>query len=149
MTVFEVIRRLTDLGCAVRVEGEQLKVRGPDRTEVPQLVSELRARRKEAICVLSAQESKPPSIEEIKVSLPPGFRLVSYQPRQVPFAVAPVSVVTSAGKFFRAYLTDLRWRIENPNGRAAPPVADILAKLEDAGLTLTADGDCHSKAADT
>lgn len=57
-------------------------------------------------------------------------------PRHVPFAVAPVSIVTSAGKFFRAYLRDLGIRLAKPENYAAPPLADILGKLADAGLEL-------------
>ena len=143
MTAFEVIDRLAELGCAVRVEGERLKVRGPNVPEVPALVSELRARRQEAIYILRERQSQPPSLKEVKAALPPGVRLVSYEPKEAPFAVAPVSVVTNAGAFYRAYLSDLAWRLEHPDGHAAPPLADILAKLADAGLTLTADGGCH------
>ena len=47
-----------------------------------------------------------------------------------------MSVVANAGKFFRAYLGDLRWRVEHPEGYVAPPLADILSKLADAGLEL-------------
>jgi hypothetical protein len=139
VSAFEVLDRLTELGCAVRVEGPKLKVRGPDLPEVAELVSELRARRDDALAILRDAESKPPSTEEVRVALPPGVTLLSYQPKQAPFAVAPVFVVTNAGKFFRAYLRDLRWRLEHPHGYAAPPLPDILGKLADAGLELTVD----------
>lgn len=136
VTALDVLDRLADLGCAVRVEGEKLKVRGPNLPEVAGLVSELRARRIDALAILRETEHNPPSIEEVKDTLPPGVRLVSYRPKQAPFAVAPVSVVTNAGKFFRAYLRDLNTRLENPEGYHCPPLADILAKLADAGLEL-------------
>ncbi len=136
MTAFDVLDRLAELGCAVRVEGEKLKVRGPNVPEVPPLVSELRARREEAISILREQQGKPPTPEEVKATLPPGVRMVSYQPKEAPFAVAPVSIVTDAGRFFRAYLRDLNARLEKPEGYTAPPLADILAKLADAGLEL-------------
>jgi hypothetical protein len=57
-------------------------------------------------------------------------------PSKAPFAVSPVSVVTNAGKFLRAYLGDLRWWLEHPEGYAAPSLTDILSKLADAGLEL-------------
>jgi len=136
MTAFDVLDRLADLGCAVRVEGEKLKVRGPDLPEVPPLVSELRARHEEAISILRERQCRPPTLEEVKAALPAGVRLVSYQPKEAPFAVAPVSIVADAGKFLRAYLRDLNWRLEHPDGHAAPPLADILSKLGDAGLEL-------------
>ncbi|MFZ0963669.1 MAG: hypothetical protein WAO35_22625 [Terriglobia bacterium] len=77
-----------------------------------------------------------PLLEEIKASLPPGVRLVNYQPKVAPFTVAPISVVTDAGKFFRAYIADLGWRLRYPELRAAPPLADILSKLAEGGLEL-------------
>jgi len=142
MTAFDVIDRLQELGCAVRVEGERLKVRGPNLPEVPGLVSELRASRDRAaiIAMLKDRESNAPSLAEVKAVLPPGVRLVSYNPKRAPFAVAPISIITDAGKFFRAYLRDLQFRLEHPDGYHCSPLADILSKLADAGLELRADG---------
>jgi hypothetical protein len=139
LSATDLLDRLSFFGCQVRVEGDKLKVRGPDRPEVEGLVSELRREREAAIAFLRDRESKPPSLDEIQASLPPGVKLVNYEPKQPPFAVAPVSVVTNAGKFFRAYLGDLRWRLEHPEGYAAQPLPDILAKLAEAGLELKID----------
>ena len=136
ISAIDVLDRLAAFGCAVRIEGEKLKVRGPNLPEVAALVSELHARRDDAITILRDTGGRPPSIEEIQAALPSGVTLGSYRPRQAPFAVAPVSVVTNAGLFFRAYLRDLRWRFEHPEGYAAPPLTDILSKLADAGLEL-------------
>ena len=136
MSAIEVLDRLSSFGCRVRVDGDKLKVRGPDRPEVQELVSELRRERETAIACLRDQESCAPSLEEVAASLPASVKLVSYQPKQSPFAVAPVSVVTNAGKFFRSYLRDLAWRMEYPESHAVAPLPDILAKLEEAGLEL-------------
>jgi len=136
MTALDVIDRLTELGCAVRVEGERLKVRGPNLPEVAGLVSELRTQRDEALAILKEAGGNAPSLAEVKAALPHRVRLVSYNPKETPFAVAPVSVVTNAGRFFRAYLSDLRARLENPEGYYCPPLTEILAKLADAGLEL-------------
>ena len=68
--------------------------------------------------------------------LPAGVRLVSYEPKQTPFAVAAASVVTSTGKFYRAFLADLARRLKKPEGYHCPPLTDILGKLADAGLEL-------------
>ena len=99
----------------------------------------IRRHRDAVAALLADRESRPPSVEEVKAMLPPGVTLVSYEPKQTPFKVAPVSVVTDAGKFFRAYLRDLRWRVEHPSGHAAPPLADILSKLAEAGIELALD----------
>jgi len=142
MTAFDVIDRLTELGCAVRVEGEKLKVRGPNLPEVPGLVSELRARRDDALAILRESESNPPSLAEVMAALPPGVKLVSYSPKQSPFAVAPVSIVTNAGKFFRAHFRDLKFRLEQPEAYHCPPLTDIVSKLADAGLELRVEKPC-------
>jgi hypothetical protein len=136
ISAIDVLDRLAAFGCAVRIEGEKLKVRGPNLPEVAALVSELHARRDDAFSILRDTESRPLSLEEIQAALPSGVTLVSYGPKQAPFTVAPVSVVTNAGKFFRVYLRDLRWQLEHPDGYAAPPLPNILSKLADAGLEL-------------
>jgi hypothetical protein len=112
-----------------------VKVRGPDLPEVAELVSELRDRRDEALAILRETESQPPSLEEVKSMLPRGVQLVCYHPRPVPFAVAPISIVTNAGKFYRAYLTDLARSLER-QGRGYPLLTDVLAKLSAGGLEL-------------
>jgi hypothetical protein len=136
MSAVEVIERLAELGCAVRVEGQRLKVRGPNLPEVAGLVSELRARRDDAPAILRDLESTAPLPEEVEALLPPGVRLVSYRRKEPPFSVGPMSVVNNAGKFYRTYLSDLAWRLEHPEGYAAPPFTDILTKLADGGLEL-------------
>ena len=136
LSAIDVLDRLSSFGCKVRVEGDKLKIRGPDRPEVEELVSELRGKREAAIAFLQDQESRAPSLEEIKATLPPGVEVASYKPKDTPFAVAPVSVVTNAATFFRAYLRDLAWRMEHPRSYAAAPLPEILAKLADAGLEL-------------
>lgn len=137
MTAVDVLDRLTTIGCQIRVDGQKLKVRGPDLPEVARLVSELHARRDEAIATLEGIQGKPASLDEVNAALPPGVRLLSYRPKQTPFALASVSVVTNAGTFFRAYLRDLGWRLEHPNSRACAPLNEILAKLAEGGLELT------------
>jgi hypothetical protein len=107
-----------------------------DDPEARRLLAEIRQDREAVIAMLRDAESRPPSLEEVTAILPASVRVLRYQPKPAPFAVAPVSVVTNAGKFFRAYLSDLGWRLEHPEGHAAPSLSDILAKLADAGLEL-------------
>jgi hypothetical protein len=134
------IDRIRELGGAVFLDGERLRYRIPaGDPEARQLIAEVHRDREAVIAMLRDIESKPPSLEEVQAALPPGVRLVGYQPKEAPFAVAPVSVVTDAGKFFHAYLKDLAWRLEHPDGYAAPPLADILSKLAEAGLELRVD----------
>ncbi len=131
------IDRLRELGGELFLQGETIRYRIPaDSEEAHEVIAELRRNRDALAAMLQDRENNPPSLAEVKAALPPGVRLVSYQPEQAPFAVAPISIVTNAGKFFRAYLRDLRWRMEHQDGYAAPPLADVLSKLSDAGLQL-------------
>lgn len=137
-TLASPIDRLRELGGSLWLDGDSVRYRFPARNvEARELVADLRRDREAIAVMLRDEQSKAPSLAEVASMLPPGVRLVSYHPKRAPFAVAPVSEVSDAGKFYRAYLTDLRWRIENPSGRAAPPLPDILSKLADAGLELT------------
>lgn len=134
------VDRIRELGGELFLVGDRLRFRIPaGNMEARQLIAEIRRDRDEVIAMLRDKESKPPSIEEVQAALPPGVKLVSYEPKQAPFAVAPVSLVNDAGKFYRAYLADLSRRLAKPEGYHCPPLADILSKLADAGLELRVD----------
>jgi hypothetical protein len=129
--------RLRELGGKLFLDGERQRYRIPARNaEACRILEELRRNRDAVAEMLREQQSNPPTLDEVKAMLPPSVRLVSYRPKEVPFSVAPVSIVTNAGKFYRAYLADLARRIEKPDGYHCPPLADILGKLADAGLQL-------------
>lgn len=138
--------RLRELGGELFLSGDRLKYRIPaDDPEARQLLTEIRQNREAVIAMLRDIDSKPPLLEEVTAMLPPGVRVLRYEPKAALFAVAPVSIVTNAGKFFRAYLKDLAWRLAHPDTYAAPPLSDILAKLADGGLALTTDDDLPSQ----
>jgi hypothetical protein len=131
------IDRLHELGGSLWLDGDAIRYRIPaGNLEAREVLADLRQDRAAIAAMLRDRESKPPSLEEIQATLPAGVELVSYEPKETPFKVTPVSVVSNAGKFFRAYLRDLTCRIEHPDSYAAPPLPDILAKLADAGLVL-------------
>ena len=139
LTVGDVIERVAEVGGTLHLEGKHVALTLPQECPLETesaIVETIRVNREAVSAILDDIGSNAPSLEEVNASLPPGVKLVTYHPKQAPFAVAPVSVVTNAGKFFNAYLRDLRWRIEHPDGDAAPPLNDILAKLGDAGLEL-------------
>jgi hypothetical protein len=140
LTVGEVIDRVAQVGGRLRLEGEQVSLSlphdCPPDTEAA-IVETVRANRDAVSAMLRDLASQAPSLEEVKASTPPGVRIMRYDPKQAPFACAPVSVVTNAGSFYRAYLRDLKARLEKPEGYHCPPLVDILAKLAAAGLELT------------
>jgi len=136
-TTTSPIDRLRELGGELFLRGDVIRYRIPsDSAEARKVLAEIREDRDAVIALLRDRESKAPSLEEIQAALPPGVRVVCYQPKEVPFAVAPVSVITNAGIFYRAYLRDLKKRLKKPNGYHCPPLTDIMGKLADAGLEL-------------
>jgi len=68
--------------------------------------------------------------------LPLGVRLIRYRPKSPPVAVQPCSIVTDVDKFIRAYLCDLKFRLEHPDAYACASLREILAKLAEVGLEL-------------
>ena len=139
LTIGEVIDRVAEVGGSLQLEGDHVLLPLPQNCPPDAesaILASARANRDALAALLREMASKAPPLEEVKASLPAGVRLVSYEPKEAPFDVAPVSVVTNAGKFFRVYLADLAWRMKHPKVSAAPPLADILAKLTEAGLKL-------------
>ncbi|HEV3275307.1 MAG TPA: hypothetical protein VG860_00660 [Terriglobia bacterium] len=132
------IDRLRKVGGKLFLSGDRLRYSIPaGQLEARQLLDEIRQNRDAVTAMLRGLESRPPSLDEVTAMLPPGARVVRYEPKAAPFEIAVFSVVTDAGTFFRQYLRDLVWRVQHPGGYAAPPLPDILAKLAEAGLTLT------------
>jgi hypothetical protein len=132
--------RIVQAGGSIALAGGKIKLWLPeDCQDASEIVETIRGDREIVIAMLQDLERRAPSLDEVRAMLPPGVRVLRYEPKAVPFAVAPVSVVTTAGKFYRAYLRNLRWRVEHPRGCAAPPLAEILSKLADAGLELRLD----------
>lgn len=138
-TVTSPIDRFSELGGELFLQGDVIRYRIPcDKPEARQLLAEIRKDREAIKALLQERESSPPTLDEVKAGLPEGTRLVRYEPKQAPFAVAPVSIVTNAGKFYRTYLQDFKRRIEKPEGCCYPSLRDICDKLADAGLELEA-----------
>jgi hypothetical protein len=63
-------------------------------------------------------------------------RLIRYQPKSPPVAVAPISIVTDVGKFISAHLADLDYRLCHPDTYACASLPEILSKLAEVGLEL-------------
>jgi hypothetical protein len=137
VTALDAVGRLRDIGGTLYLAGERLRYRIPTgHPEATQLLAQIRQNREAVVAALRDLESRPPSIEEVERMLPAGVWVTRYNPKTAPFAVAPVSIVVNAGKFFRAYLMDLRSRLAHPDSHSTSPLPDLLAKLAEAGLEL-------------
>jgi hypothetical protein len=126
LTVGEVMERVVKVGGSLKLEGKRVALTLPQDcppdTEAA-IVETIRANRDAVSAILGDTASEAPSVPEVRASLPPGVKLVRYEPKQAPFAVAPVSVVTNSGKFYRSYLADLSRRLARPECHHCPPLA--------------------------
>jgi hypothetical protein len=137
MSAIGALGRFRDLGGQLFLEGEKIRYRIPaGNAEARRLLADIRPDRDALAELLREEQSTPPSLAQITAMLPPHVRLLSYWPKETPFAVSITSVVTNAGKFYTAYLTDLARRLQDPRGYHTLPLADILAKLREGGLEL-------------
>jgi hypothetical protein len=137
LTVGAALDYIKEVGGSLTFEGERVKLRLPGNCPSEKIIVEtIRANCDVVASMLRDRESKSPSLNEVTAMLPPKVRIVSYRPKTAPFAVAPVSIVTNTGKFFRAYIRDLAWKLEDTEGYSAPPLTDILIRLAEAGLEL-------------
>ena len=131
------IDRMAEVGGRLWADGDKVQYLIPSGCpDKDWILSELKRDKPAILAFLKAQADVAPLISEIKASLPPGVYVLSYEPKTAPFLVQPASVVTNAGVFFRAYLRDLRARVENTRSRVGPSLETCLAKLSDAGLLL-------------
>jgi len=125
------------LGGTLELHGEQVEVvyQTHLRQAVSPLLGELRAHREAVRAFLRERSSGGRAPAECP-PLPPAVRLLRYAPKVAPVAVQPCSIVTDVGKFIRAYLEDLEWRLAHPNTYACASLPEILAKLAEVGVEL-------------
>ncbi|HEV2416547.1 MAG TPA: hypothetical protein VGX94_01965 [Terriglobia bacterium] len=143
LTIGEVFEQVALMGGSLGLNGERVELVLPDVPEADALTESVRLNRDVIAAMLKDQESRAPSVEEVKAILPAGVRLVSYQPKEAPFAVNVANIVTNAGRFYRAHFADLARRLEKPEGYHCPPLSDILGKLGAAGLELKIERGCY------
>ena len=77
-TTANPIDRLQELGGELFLQGGFIRYRVPKgNPEAHELLAEIRKDRQAFIALLQDRESKPPSLDEIQASLPPGVKLVN------------------------------------------------------------------------
>ncbi len=113
LAVAELLQRAELLGVRFWFEGEKLKVGLPDDPEAQAAVDELRAHRDDVLCLIQERETVPP--------MPPGVRLVSWQPKAAPVAITRFAIVTDVPLFVRSTLQQLAhalaWEAGDENRR--------------------------------
>lgn len=111
--VAELLQHAELLGVRFWFEGEKLKVGLPDDPEAQAAVDQLRAHRNHVLRLLQERETIPP--------MPPGVRLVSWQPKSAPVAITRFAIVTDVNLFIRSTLQQLEhalaWEAGDENRR--------------------------------
>lgn len=96
-TAEEVIERIEAAGGVLTLHGERIHCRLPENAI--HLVEELRVRRDEAIAVLRQRATVP--------KMPPGVRLLRWEPKEPPVMLERWAVVTDVIGFVRSTLRQL------------------------------------------
>jgi len=78
--------------------------------------------------------------------MPPGVRLVKWEPKDPPIAIVRMGVVIEVHKFIRAALRELRARLEGKNFLAGNwSLHELIDRLEQVGVLVSVESDrCSS-----
>jgi hypothetical protein len=138
MTAIELMRAVEKAGGALEVKGDQIKYTIPKRDIW--LVRELKQNREELIELLTGRRIPP--------LMPPGVRLVKWEPKDPPIAIVRLGVVTEVHKFIGATLRELRARLEGKNFLAGNwSLRELVDRLEQVGVQVQVGHDEHGNPA--
>ncbi len=97
------------------------------------LVPELQQHREELIELLRDSEPPPP--------MPPGVRLLRWQPKNPPIAIVRMGIVSEVDKFVCATLRELRARLEGKDFLAGNwSLRELVDRLEQVGVVVSVEG---------
>jgi len=73
--------------------------------------------------------------------MPPGVRLLKWEPRNPPIAIVRMGIVTNVDKFIAATLRELRARLEGKDFLAGNwSLRELIERLDQVGVKLKVDG---------
>jgi hypothetical protein len=128
MTAIEVLHAVEKAGGSLRLNGGQIKYTIPK--PAVWLVTELKHHREELIGLLKEGESPP--------SMPPGVRLLKWEPKAPPIAIVHMGIVTNVDRFVAATLLQLRARLEGRDSLAGNwSLRELVDRLEQVGVLVT------------
>jgi len=140
MTPIEVLHAVEKAGGSVALLGGQIRYIPPKPSEW--LIPELRQQRAEMIALLQGRAALS--------SMPPGVRLVRWDPKQPPILLERCSVVIDVEKFISATLAQIRARLEGRDFAAGNwPLRELVERLEQVGVEVEVDmtkSGCHAQA---
>lgn len=131
MNAPEVLEAVQNVGGSLTLSGERIQYALPDHAIW--LVPELKQNRKELIDLLREDETIP--------TMPPGVRLVRWEPKTPPVAIVRMGIVANVDKFIGATLRELRVRLEGRDFLAGNwSLRELVDRLEQVGIAVKIEG---------
>lgn len=127
MTAIEVLHAVKKAGGALALNGGQIKYKIPK--PAAWLVTELKQHREDLIGLLREGETPPP--------MPPGVRLLKWEPKNPPIAIVRMGIVSNVPKFIAATLLQLQARLEGKDFLAGNwSLRELVDRLEQVGVVV-------------
>src|ERR1700674_2038880 len=127
MNATQVLEAVQNVGGSLTLSGERIQYALPDFAVW--LVPELKENREELIELLRESETPLP--------MPPGVRLLKWEPRTPPVAIVRMGIVTNVDKFIGATLRELRARLEGKDFLAGNwSLRELIERLEQVGVAV-------------
>ena len=127
MTPSELVEAVEEAGGTLELHGEKVRYQMPPAAT--HLLEELRGQREEVKALLLERR--------ISAALPPGVRLVCWQPKQPPIVLTRSSVVNDPAKFVEATLPQLRYTLDAR--RNCPYCRRVRGDQSGPGISLSLD----------
>ncbi|PYX53355.1 MAG: hypothetical protein DMG76_25850 [Acidobacteria bacterium] len=128
MTATEVLDAVERAGGSLALNGAQIKYTMPK--EAAWLLHELKQNRKDLIELLRENGTPPP--------MPPGVRLLKWEPKTPPVAVVRMGIVSNVDKFIGATVRQLRARLEGKDFLAGNwSRRELVDRLEQVGVVVS------------
>lgn len=122
-----VVERIEGAGGVLAVNGERIRVRLPE--DAAHLLEELRAHKDEVLSLLRRREEIP--------AMPPGVRLVRWEPKPAPVILTHYAVVTDVSRFISMTLLELKAALAGKRWQAGHrSVRELVDRLEQCGVML-------------
>ena len=130
MNAPELVRKVEEIGGVLMLRGDRIRYELPE--DAAPLLEILRFQREEVKAILrQRQHTVPPA-------LPPGLRLVSWQPKEPPVVITRWSIVTNVPMFVETTLRQLAHAVKGDKPFLAGnwSVRDLVDRLEQVGLKV-------------
>jgi hypothetical protein len=128
MNAPEILEAVHNAGGSLTLNGQRIQYALPD--SAAWLITELKQNREELIGLLKEAGTPP--------LMPPGVRLLTWEPKTPPVVIVRMGVVANVDKFISATLRQLRARLEGKNFLAGNwSLRELIDRLEQVGVTVS------------